>query len=180
MSTGIGASLVTFAPNTLAQSSQVNSNCTALNSGGVSNDGGSISTSGTGDITCNSVSNGQGVIRGTFLLATPYDLVTNTAINSGSTNTYTCTGVGGIPSGAKAVWINAFFTGSAIGTFAGFTPHGTSLSMARYPVVGSCQNTSSANYGSFIVPLDSNGQMDVKAFNGNCGTMSIGIFAYII
>lgn len=51
MGTGIGASLITFSPDTTIASAQANSNFAALDSGGLANDGGNITTDGAGNFT---------------------------------------------------------------------------------------------------------------------------------
>jgi len=109
----------------------------------------------------------------------PYMLANNITINNGVINTYTCTGVGGVSSGATAVFMNLWFLGSALGTYAGVTPHGTSEVTANYPTVGTCQNTSYYNTGSFLAVLDSSGKIDVKAFGGNLTGFYLQMYAYV-
>lgn len=51
MVSGIGASITSFSPGTLIASATANANFASLNSSGVSNDGGNITTDGAGTIT---------------------------------------------------------------------------------------------------------------------------------
>lgn len=110
---------------------------------------------------------------------TPYMLENNTTITSGSTVTHTCTGVGGVPSGAKGILANLWFLGSALGTYATVTPHGTAEVTANYPAVGTCQNTSYYNTGSFIAVLDGSGKIDVSAVGGNLMGLYLQMYGYI-
>src|ERR1700726_4152445 len=61
MSSGIGASLTTFSSGTTIASAAANANFSALNTGGVGNDSGTITTSGTGILTV------VGLVTGTSL-----------------------------------------------------------------------------------------------------------------
>jgi len=181
MGSGIGASLTTFSSGTTIQSSQVNSNFSALNNGGVSNDSGNITTDGTGVITCKSITTTkQGAMQGVFL-CTPYQLANNTTINNGNTTNYACTGgATGVPTGAKAVFMNMFFTPSAAGTFASITPQGTGWGNGNYPVVGTAFNGTNICAGSFLAVLNSsNGQIAVTANGGNLAGVYLWLYAYV-
>jgi len=112
-------------------------------------------------------------------IVTPYQLANNATINSGNTNTYTCTGGStGVPTGAKAVFCNAYYTASAGGTFASFTPQGTAWSNGNYPIIAA--PTAALYSGSFLAALNaSNGQLDVKANSGNLVGIYLWLYAYI-
>jgi hypothetical protein len=127
------------------------------------------------------IEDGIAAVPGTYFI-TPYHLVSAVTINSGTTNTYTCTGVGGIPTNATGVHINAAFTSTTIGTFAAFGPHGATLaSNSNYPSSPLAQISSSILITfSTIVQIDASGKLDIKAFNGNLGSMDVQIDAYII
>lgn len=121
-----------------------------------------------------------GAPYGLTMLSTPYMLASNATINNGNTNTYTCTGGStGVPTGATAVLLNAFFTPSAAGTSARFSPHGTAWAAGQYPICGDSANATNINTQNFVCPLDSGGQIDVKASGGNVVGIYLGIAGYI-
>jgi len=124
-----------------------------------------------------SVASGQ-----TFQLATPFVIFNgSTNINSGTTTNITCTGVGGIPTGATFVWVAIYGTGSAAGTFGTLVPQGATWSVANYPLVGTAAVINHIISGVFAVPLNTtNGQITVGAQNGNWLNITGQIFAYII
>src|SRR2546421_8583909 len=64
---------------------------------------------------------------------TPFHLTTNPTVNSGATTNLTCTGVGGIPSGAKAVWVACQITCSAAATSCNLYP--TGVATTGYPQI---------------------------------------------
>lgn len=118
---------------------------------------------------------------GSMYFTTPFTQSNNGTLNSGNTVTFTVWGNGGVPSGAIAVLLNAFFSTSAAGTFATFTPHGTAWSNGNYPAVGTSFNATNICMGSsLIVPLDTAGKFDVKANNGNCIGFYIVQYGYIV
>lgn len=115
-----------------------------------------------------------------FYIISPYLLVNNININSGVTNNYTCTGVGGITSGAKAVLLAYYYSSAATNTFVAFTPHGTAYSNGNYPASNPVATGSGiGNAGSFIVPLDGSGKIDVAVSNGNITGLYINLIGYI-
>lgn len=119
--------------------------------------------------------------QGLTTIIAPYSLANNIIINNAATNTYTCTGVGGVPAAAKAVLLNLWFLGSSLGAYATITPHGTAESGANYPAIGTCQNTTVYNVGSCIATLDSGGQIDVKAEGtGNLTGLYLQMNGYIM
>lgn len=61
MGSGIGAGLTTFSSGSTISSSAVNSNFSAINNGGVGNDGGTLTTNGSGILTV------VGLVTGTSL-----------------------------------------------------------------------------------------------------------------
>lgn len=124
-----------------------------------------------------SVASGQ-----TFQLATPFVIFSgSTNINSGTTVNVTCTGVGGIPTGATFVWVSIYGTGSIAGAFGTLVPQGATWSVANYPQVGTAAVANHIICGVFAVPLNlTNGQITVGALNGNWLNITGQIFAYII
>jgi non-ribosomal peptide synthetase component F len=111
-----------------------------------------------------------------MVIVTPYTVINNATINSGNTNTQTYTGGStGVPSGAKAVLINTFFTPGSAGMSVLYTPHGTAWSAGNYPAVWVTSDTSHIVGWSGFVVVDANGQLDVKANNGQ----AVGIYVVI-
>jgi hypothetical protein len=146
----------------------------SLKSNGVNNDGALIQTDGSGNIITP-----VGRLRG-FFFTTPFAHSSNGTLNSGNTVNFTAWGNGGVPSGAIGIFVNAFFTPSAAGTFATFTPHGTVWSNGNYPAVGTAFNSTNICMGSFILPLDASGKFDVKANSGNCVGFYIQMYGYVL
>lgn len=108
-------------------------------------------------------------------MCTPYQLANNVTINSGNTNTYTCTGGStGVTSGSKAVLLTGYFTEGTAAGYVTFCPQGTAWSNGNYPL---CAAPTAALYSFFIIATlnASNGQIDVKAVSGNC----IGLYLWI-
>jgi hypothetical protein len=138
-----------------------------------------ITSDHAGGLTAVKFSTANGQVRGTYFLATPFQITTNPTLTSGSTNTYTCAGGGtGVPSGAVAVIINAQITSSSAGAYALAGPHGATLAF-NYPIVGLIQTANAYAAGTIIVPLASS-QIDVKAVSGNVVLQNWAIGGYII
>lgn len=172
MTTGINATITNLTNGTTANAPDVLASLNSLNSNGVSNDGGKISTDGNGNITATA-----GQLRNVSILPTPYHLTTNPTINSGTTTNLTCTGGStGVPSGAIAVllgigifantangYIWVYPTGATAGQYFGLTGVGTSYTV-----------------GFAIAPLSSGGQITVKANASNIVLQDWYIFGYIM
>jgi hypothetical protein len=154
MGSGIGASLTTFSPGTTIASSPANSNFSALNAGGISNDG-IITTTGSGNIV-------QANARSTYFIA-PYQLVNNATYNAGTTYTVTCTGVGGVPAGASGVLVEGYLYPTAAAQQLNFYPHGSTASGYPQKIAPS---TNPYDF-QFVMPLDATGNMDIKPLAGN-------------
>lgn len=78
MPSGIGASIITFSAGTTIQPGDVNTNFSNLNSGGVSNDSGTITTNGSGIMTL------VGLIAGVSLIQSPGKVTQLSGSTSGS------------------------------------------------------------------------------------------------
>lgn len=177
MPSGIGASLTTLTNGTTANAPDVMADLNAINNGGVSNDGGAITTDGAGNETATSYSTANGVIRGMFFLGSPYHLTSSVVINVGSTNTYTATGgATGVPAGAKAVLMEVVANASNSGNYINFGPHG-GINVGL-PTIGNFAGAT-INH-SFIVPVDVNGQIDVKSNGTGTTTVDSYIYGYLI
>lgn len=178
MTAGIGASLTTVSPGTTIRSADAMANWNAINNAGVSNDGGSITT-GSGIITAVGLRATNGGTLDYFI--SPVLILSNVTINQNATNTSTYTNTGGIPSGAKAVHLAFAFTTAALNAHAQFTPHGSTISDTEYPQTDPRQTSSSTvTKGAFCVPVDANGQIDIKAINGQITACYVRVYGYNI
>jgi len=179
MPSGItGATITTLTNGTTASAADVMASLNSLKNNGVNNDGGTIVTDNAGGLTAVKISSASGQLRGMFF-TTPFAHSSNGTLNSGSTATFTAWGAGGVPSGALAILVNAFFTPAAAGAFAAFTPHGTAWSNGNYPAVGTSFNSTNICMGSFILPLDNAGKFDVKQNVANAVGFYIQQYGYI-
>lgn len=125
------------------------------------------------------IEDGIAAIPGIYLIS-PYQFVTSDSITSGNTKNYTCTGVGGVPSGAKAVLVNIGATAASSTGFATLTPHGTAWSAVNYPSTNVATGSSqTVNGSSLIVPLDGSGKLDVGAVNSNLTSINAQMYGYI-
>lgn len=173
MAIGIGASIVSITDGTTAHASDVLTSLNNLNAAGVSNDGGTISTSGSGVIT-----GSNGILRNVSILATPFQLTVNPTVTSGSTTTLTCTGGStGVPTGAIAVFIGGGIFAATTGGYAQIYPAGgTAGQYAAW--AGMPSNAFTA--GWVIAPLSAGGQITVKANASNIVLQTWYIFGYIL
>lgn len=110
-----------------------------------------------------------------------YLLINGGTVNSGSTTAYTATGGStGVPSGAKAVLINLYFTSASAGAFLTSKPTGGSSSNnSNYPVFGMIQVANSTACHFAIMPLSAGGQFDLTGNGANCTGINCSIFGYI-
>src|SRR5437899_3219444 len=160
MAVGIGASITALTNGTTANAGDVMASLNSLNSSGVSNDGGTISTSGAGVIT-----GSNGILRNVSILATPYQLTTNPTVNSGATTTLTCTGGStGVPTGAIAVFIGGGIFAATTGGYAQIYPTGAT---AGQYAGWSGMPSNAFTAGFIIAPLSAGGQITVKANASN-------------
>lgn len=114
---------------------------------------------------------------GRVVLVTPFQQLNAVTINAGTTNTYTLTGGGtGIPAGAHAVLARAFYGSATVGAYVQFAPHSGSID--QYWVLGNTSVASQNVGGNAILPVDANGQVDVKANTGNC-TVTMYTYGYV-
>lgn len=110
------------------------------------------------------------------VFVTPFIQLNNVAINSGVTNTYTLTGVtSGLPVGITGVLCRAYFGSATVGAWAAIAPHGGTI--GNYFVLGNQQIANQSMNGNALLPLDSSGQIDVKANLGNC-TITLYTYGY--
>jgi len=113
------------------------------------------------------------------VLASPYSLASNVTINSGVTNTYTCTGgATGATAGATAILLAGYFNAATLYSYLQFAPHSGSL--GQYMSWGNIQVTgiNGTINASGLVPCDGSGKIDVKANTGNC-TVTLYIVGFV-
>lgn len=114
---------------------------------------------------------------GSIYFTTPYQLLNNVSFTSNGTQTFTATGVGGIPSGALAVLLGTTVTGATAGVSAAFFPAGSTP--GQYFTNGNVEvNGSFANIFG-ICPLNGSGQLSIKSQN-NTSSITVWLFGYII
>lgn len=115
---------------------------------------------------------------GRVIFVPPFLQINAVTINAGVTNTYSVTSASsGIPSSARGVLCRAFFSSATVGAWVGIAPH--SGAIGSYCVLGNLQVASQSVNGNALVPLDSNGQLDVKANTGNC-TVTLYTYGYVL
>lgn len=114
-----------------------------------------------------------------YFLSSPYHLTTNPTVTSGATTTLTCTGVGGVPSGAKGVIIGGGISSGAIGAYTTVAPHGATLGQYGGQVA-TLGGTALAEFSPFIAPLSAGGQLDVHANGGNIVLQDWYIIGYVM
>ena len=103
--------------------------------------------------------------------------VNNATINNGVTQTFNLTGVNGIPNDALGVIYRLTMETGTPGAYILVGPHGATLS--NYTELDN-PNTAGAFVDiSGIMPVDSNGAIDIKANLGNC-TVTLTTFGYVI
>jgi hypothetical protein len=107
-----------------------------------------------------------------------YRQITNDTITSGTTNTYTLTGgSSGIPQGATAIVYKAFFSSPTVGAFIQMAAHGSDITANA--TLGNTPVASNTLAGTGLLPLDSNGKIDIKANTGTC-TVTLYTYGYTI
>lgn len=184
MTVGINASLTTLTANTTARAEDVMANFNSLNSAGVSNDGGHITTDNNGNMTVVSISNGSGLVRGIYLLTTPYLFLNNISMASGAVNTYTIIGNGTpvIPSNAAFILVSCTYAANGF-AFVQMGPNGYTYSdLTNYPIFGRGQTSATNNQvgACGIVPLNTtNGKIDVQTPSGNVTNLSASVYGFL-
>lgn len=113
---------------------------------------------------------------GRLVLITGYQQFANQVITSGTVYTATMAGNGGIPFGAIAVLVAAYFTSPSANAYVQVAPHGGAI--GNYFTLGNLAVANGFINGNAILPLDSQGRIDVKANNGNC-TVTLATQGYV-
>lgn len=116
---------------------------------------------------------------GTFFI-TPYTLLNGVGINAGETRTYTCWGGStGVPVGASGVLLYVVANASNLYNYLNFAPHGGTL--GSYPTVGNFTvvGGNGTTNQSFALPVDSNGQIDIRSNGSGSCQVGVNIYGYI-
>jgi hypothetical protein len=104
-----------------------------------------------------------------------YQQLNAVTIASGSTNTYTLTGSGGIPLGALGVLYKLLFTSATAGAYLQMAPHNGTI--GNYASFGNLPLSNATCNETGLIQVDANGQIDLKANVGTC-TVSLYTFGY--
>ena len=105
-----------------------------------------------------------------------FNLFGTLTIPGGNTNTYTVAGSNHIPAGALGILLLAYFTSATIGAFVQVGAHNAS---SYTLILGNMYAANGYINGSGVIPLSSDGKIDVKANSGDC-VVTVYIHGYII
>jgi hypothetical protein len=121
----------------------------------------------------------QGIPQGTngVFFVTGYQQINAASIPSGTTQSFTLAGSGGIPSGAKGVIYKVYFGSPSSGVYLQLAPHGGTT--GNYDSLGNTTGTSQTINGMGVLQVDSNGMIDIKANGGDC-TVTLYTHGYVM
>jgi hypothetical protein len=105
----------------------------------------------------------------------PWNFANTVTITNGDTSTFTVTGSHNIPSAALGIAITGYFTSATAGSYILVGPHEANSVIT----LGNLYAANGFINGNGIVPVDSNGKIDIKANVGDC-TITFSIYGYII
>jgi hypothetical protein len=115
---------------------------------------------------------------GRIVFVSGYQQLLNQSITAGSVSTFTLTGgTSGIPVGALGVLYKAFFTSATVGAYIQLAPHATS-DITAYASIGNLAIANGFLNGTGLLPLDSNGLVDIKANTATC-TVTLYTYGYV-
>jgi hypothetical protein len=100
----------------------------------------------------------------------PVQIFNNFSLGAGSTSTWTVVGSNNIPTTATGVLCKAYFSSPTVGSYIVVSPTGAGANNVRYLTVGNLQLANQFINGAGLVPLDSQGRLDVQANTGTCST----------
>jgi hypothetical protein len=114
--------------------------------------------------------------RTTFVAG--FQQLNSVAINAGVTQSYTLTGVGGIPaSGVLGVLYKLYFFSANAGAFVQMAPQGGTI--ANYASFGNTTVANETINGNGVIGVSSAGQVDIKANSQNV-TVTLFTYGYVI
>ncbi len=107
---------------------------------------------------------------GRVTISSPVQQVSGVTINAGATQTFT---LSGIPAATLAVLCKAYFSTSSPPAHIDLAAHGGNLGETL--TIGDNQSASGYLNGSGILPVDSQGRVDIRANGGAC---TVWLFTY--
>lgn len=113
-------------------------------------------------------------IPGRVVFCTPIQQINAQSITSGSTSTFT---MSGLPANVRGVIYQVFFTSATSAAYIQIAPH--SATIADYAEHGDLSAASATHRAVGIVPVDANAQIDIKANTGAC-TVTLWVYGYVI
>lgn len=164
------------AGNTFIQNHLSNKQTMVYSSGGALlvtiDDSGNIFASG----------NNSNKLSNITFMPTPYLFNNNGSLSSGAAVDQTVTGGStGVPSGAIAVIIQAFFTSTSVGAFLQFSKQGSAVTNTSDAPFIITQVASHIAGGMAIVPVNTtNGKITASAHQGNLTGINSSVYGYII
>jgi hypothetical protein len=118
---------------------------------------------------------GQAYPPGRITFVPLFNLINSITIPNGTTNTYTIAGSNNIPSGALGVLISGYFTSASTATYVQIGAHGAASALT----IGNLYTANGFVNSDALVPLSSDGKIDVKANAGDC-VFSMNVYGYVI
>lgn len=107
---------------------------------------------------------------------TPNQLLNSVSFTSGQVQTFTATGVGGVPTGAVGILIGTSVSSATVGVNATYYPAGGTS--GQYFTNGNIQVTNQFCNIFGIVPLNGSGQFSIKS-NGGASSINVWMFGYV-
>lgn len=111
---------------------------------------------------------------GRVTITNPVQQLSNAAINGGTTQTFT---LSGLPTGILAVLFKVYFTSATAPTHLDLAAHGGNLNQTVS--VGELQVAGDVVNGGGVLPVDGSGRIDIRANGGTC-TVNLFTFGYVM
>ena len=108
-----------------------------------------------------------------------YRQINGDSLSAGTLATYTLSGSSaGIPARALGVLYKAYFSSPTLNSYVQLAPHGAS-DLGAYVTLGNSAAANVAVNGSGLLPLDTQGRVDIKAFVGTCA-VTLYTYGYVL
>lgn len=114
---------------------------------------------------------------GRVTFVTGFRQANNVTIATGTSQTFTLTGSGGIPTGALGVLYKLNITSATVGAYINLSPHGSDDTL--YAAAGNIVSANEHLNACGIISLSAQGQLDLKAYTGTC-TVTLSTYGYIM
>jgi len=112
---------------------------------------------------------------GRITFVTGYRQINGDTLTVGTLTTYTLSGgSSGIPASALGVLFKAYIASSTVNAYVQLAPHNAS-DLSAYATIGNIPVSGATVNSVGILPLDSSGRVDIKAFVGTC---SLTLYTY--